>query len=161
MAVLDPICSTDNVWRDEDMNRCLSDDLDTIETNITSLQSGKANKTHSHTNYAATATTIQTINTSVTVTASNGSFSVTPDVAFIDGGTYLLNLQYSTSSGLVDRSTYAFRFDTSKLIQSTTILANCYNGNDNLMASYRNDTLTFATSYNGTNTPTNLTIKVI
>lgn len=136
-----PVCSTDNIWRETNEDRCLSDDLNAIESNI--------------------ATCIRYLNTSFTATASNGTFSVSPNVEFVDGGTYLLNLQYSTSSGLVDRSTYAFRYDTSKVIQSTTILANCYNGNDSLMASYRNDTLTFATSYTGSGTPTNLTIKVI
>ena len=133
----------------------LTDNLVEIGDRLDDLTTNKAHVSHTHNTF------IQTLNTSIAATASNGSFSVTPNVEFVDGGTYLLNLQYSTSSGLVDRSTYAFRFDTSKLIQSTTILANCYNGNDNLMASYRNDTLTFATSYNGTSTPTNLTIKVI
>lgn len=136
-----PICSTDNVWREDDMTRSLTSDLDAIETTLTSC--------------------IKSLNKSVNATASNGTFSVTPTVPFVNGSVYLLNLQYSTNSGLVDRSTYAFVYDTSKLIQSTTILANCYNGNDNFMATYRNGTLTFATSYTGSSTPTNLTIKVI
>lgn len=136
-----PVCSTDNVWRGTDENRCLTDDLDNIESTLT--------------------TCIKSLNKTITATASNGTFSVTPTLAFVTGNVYLLNLQYSTSSGLVDRSTYAFVYDTSKVIQSTTILANCYNGNDNFMATYRNGTLTFATSYTGSGTPTNLTIKVI
>lgn len=48
-----PTYSTDNIWREEDMERCLSNDLNTIEANISSLQTGKANVTHTHTEYAA------------------------------------------------------------------------------------------------------------
>lgn len=33
-----PTWSTDNNWREEDMERCLSNDLNTIEANITNLQ---------------------------------------------------------------------------------------------------------------------------
>lgn len=51
MNVTDPYCSTDNVWRDDNMDQCLSDDLDTIEANISALQTGKANADHTH-NYA-------------------------------------------------------------------------------------------------------------
>lgn len=43
--------STDDIFRGGDTNRCLSDDLDTIETNITTLQTGKADTTHTHSNY--------------------------------------------------------------------------------------------------------------
>lgn len=48
-----PTYSTDNIWREEDMERCLSNDLNTIEANISSLQTGKADVTHTHTEYAA------------------------------------------------------------------------------------------------------------
>ena len=47
-----PTYSTDNIWRDENMDQCLSDDLDTIEANIAALQTGKANTTHAHSEYA-------------------------------------------------------------------------------------------------------------
>ncbi len=49
-----PTYSTDNIWREQDMERCLSDDLNTIELNITNLQTGKANTEHTHTGYATT-----------------------------------------------------------------------------------------------------------
>ena len=48
-----PTYSTDNIWRDDDMERCLSDDLDNIESDIAALESGKANAEHVHTGYAA------------------------------------------------------------------------------------------------------------
>lgn len=45
--------STNEIYRNEDMNRILTDDLNAIETNISNLQSGKADTTHTHTGYAA------------------------------------------------------------------------------------------------------------
>ena len=47
-----PTYSTDNIWREDDMTQCLSDDLNAIESDITTLQNGKANTTHAHTEYA-------------------------------------------------------------------------------------------------------------
>lgn len=43
--------STDEICRGQDTTRCLSDDLDTIEANITALQTGKANTNHTHSDY--------------------------------------------------------------------------------------------------------------
>lgn len=43
--------STDDIYRGNDTNRCLSDDLNTIESNITTLQTGKAPTNHTHSNY--------------------------------------------------------------------------------------------------------------
>lgn len=48
-----PTYSTDNIWREDDMTQCLSNDLNAIEENITTLQTGKANTTHTHAEYAA------------------------------------------------------------------------------------------------------------
>ncbi len=44
-----PTYSTDHIWREQDMERCLSDDLNNIESNITTLQTGKAAADHTHT----------------------------------------------------------------------------------------------------------------
>lgn len=49
-----PTYSTDNIWREENMEQCLSTDLNTIEANIAALQTGKANTNHTHTGYATT-----------------------------------------------------------------------------------------------------------
>lgn len=54
LGLENPMCSTDDVWRESDMLRCLSDDLNTIEANIAALQTGKANVNHTHTDYAST-----------------------------------------------------------------------------------------------------------
>lgn len=43
--------STDDIYRGQDSNRCLSDDLYAIETSITTLQTGKANTNHTHSDY--------------------------------------------------------------------------------------------------------------
>lgn len=58
-----PTWSTDNIWREEDMERCLSNDLNTIEANIANLQTGKADIAHTHTEYATASevTALQTL----------------------------------------------------------------------------------------------------
>lgn len=52
-----PTISTNDVWRDLDDTRCLTDDLDTIESNIATLQTGKAASDHTHSAYALTSHT--------------------------------------------------------------------------------------------------------
>lgn len=47
-----PVYSTDNIWRDQDMERSLSDDLDFIDKDISDLKKNKADKVHTHTEYA-------------------------------------------------------------------------------------------------------------
>lgn len=47
-----PMMSTDEVFREDDMTRCLSDDLTTIENDISALETGKAAANHTHTEYA-------------------------------------------------------------------------------------------------------------
>lgn len=50
-SVLTLTFSTDEIFREQDQTRCLSDDLDTIESNISNLQTGKANTNHVHGDY--------------------------------------------------------------------------------------------------------------
>lgn len=47
-----PTFSSDLLWRGEDQERSVTTDLDNIESNIAALQSGKANTTHTHNEYA-------------------------------------------------------------------------------------------------------------
>lgn len=47
-----PTFSSDLLWRGENQERSVTEDLDTIEANILALQSGKANVDHTHTDYA-------------------------------------------------------------------------------------------------------------
>ena len=44
-----PIYSTDNIWRGQNSEQYLTDDLDSIESDITTLQTGKVNSNHTHT----------------------------------------------------------------------------------------------------------------
>lgn len=53
----DPQYSSNKIWRDEDMERCLTDDLDAIESDIATLETGKANINHNHSGYATVAHT--------------------------------------------------------------------------------------------------------
>lgn len=48
-----PTYSTNEIWRDTSRNRCLTDDLDAIESDIETLETGKADADHTHTGYAA------------------------------------------------------------------------------------------------------------
>lgn len=52
-----PTYSTNNIWRDENMEQCLTLDLEAIEADVAALETGKANTTHTHTNYATTSHT--------------------------------------------------------------------------------------------------------
>lgn len=45
--------STNNIWRDEDFERCLTLDLEAIEADVAALESGKADANHSHSGYAS------------------------------------------------------------------------------------------------------------
>ena len=49
-----PVCSTDNVWYKTNMEMSSSEKFDAIDSNIASLQSGKVNTNHTHSNYALT-----------------------------------------------------------------------------------------------------------
>lgn len=51
-GTFDPMYSSNNIWIDTDMNSCLTNNLEDIESDISSLQTGKANLSHVHTEYA-------------------------------------------------------------------------------------------------------------
>ena len=55
MPVLDPICSSDSVWRADVMNRSITEDLDAIEAGLETLETdiaSKATSEHTHSGYA-------------------------------------------------------------------------------------------------------------
>lgn len=52
-----PTLSTNEVFREDDMTRCLSDDLNAIESDISALETGKAAVDHTHSEYAETSHT--------------------------------------------------------------------------------------------------------
>lgn len=51
-ANFDPLYSSDRIWRGGDDTRCITDDLDAIESNIDGLETGKAAVNHTHDGYA-------------------------------------------------------------------------------------------------------------
>lgn len=68
----DPRYSTDQIWRGLDTERCLSDDLDAIEDDITALGTGKADANHTHSyNSLADKPTIPTVPESLPANGGN------------------------------------------------------------------------------------------
>lgn len=49
--------SSNEIWRDLDDTRCITDDLDTIEADISALEQDKADVNHTHSGYAPTSHT--------------------------------------------------------------------------------------------------------
>lgn len=49
----DPLYSSNLIWRGNNMDQCITDDLDTIESDIAALETDKANTNHTHDGYAA------------------------------------------------------------------------------------------------------------
>lgn len=47
-----PTMSSNDIWRDQDATRCLTDDLDQIEADIETLETDKADSDHTHEGYA-------------------------------------------------------------------------------------------------------------
>lgn len=47
-----PTFSSNDIWRDQDSTRCLTDDLNAIEADISALDVGKAESNHTHSEYA-------------------------------------------------------------------------------------------------------------
>lgn len=51
-GTFDPMYSSNNIWVDTDMESCLTNNLENIESDILSLQTSKANVNHIHANYS-------------------------------------------------------------------------------------------------------------
>ena len=49
-----PTMSTNEIWRNNDTTRCLTDDLDAMDTIHNNLANNYAAKNHTHSGYAAT-----------------------------------------------------------------------------------------------------------
>lgn len=52
-GTFNPTYSSNSIWRDEDDTRCLTLDIEDIESDIAALETGKADTNHTHTGYAA------------------------------------------------------------------------------------------------------------
>lgn len=99
--------------------------------------------------------------TSIDLTLSNGTFSTSATNNYNDKCVYLASVTYSTSNALVDRSLYMIYINVDSVLQQTVTLCGCGNGNDNLLVSLRNGTLTFSSTYNGSTAPTKCQIKIL
>lgn len=174
-----PEFSTDSIWVGSDVEKCLTDHLDELDTAIVNralashthtgyaasshTHSNYAAKTHTHSNYAETTHThnnmIRAINYSMQLPkntdSSSGSsqvFNNTLDLAMEDGATYLVSIKYTTSAGLVDQSLYSVTYDSSARVVSTFNLVQPKTGSDSLLISQTNGVISIAVSYYTTNT---------
>ena len=104
-----PVFSTDNVWYKTNMEMSSSEKFDAIDSNIASLQSGKANTNHTH---DFPSDFIKTLNKTFTLTGSGNSFSVDLDPSTLEvGKTYLFSFSYiSSANALLDRSLHVCYF---------------------------------------------------
>ena len=135
MAILDPVCSTDQIWRQGDTSRCLSNELVNIEDGISRVDEK---------------TVLRALNKTATMTKSNGTFSATfEDERFENGKVYLVSIKYTKGNALVDQSLYSIVWqDGLRLVQSYNIVK-CYSGNDNFIAQQTNRVMTIASTYTG------------
>jgi len=146
-------------------------------SNIASLQSGKANTNHTHSNYALTTHThseyaakshthneyaplnhthdfpsdfIKTMNKTYTLTGSNNSFSVDLDSGTLEEGkTYLFSFSYiSSANTLLDRSLYVVYYASSRVVP-TIALAYCKNSTDSPMTANMSGKIRVLAQYNG------------
>lgn len=162
-----PVCSTDNVWYKTNMEISSSEKFDALDSNIASLQSGKANTNHTHSNYALTTHThseyapvnhthdfpsdfIKTINKTYTLTGSGNSFSIDLDSGTLEEGkTYLFSFSYiSSTNTLLDRSLYVVYYASSRVVP-TYALAYCKNSTDSPMTANMSGKIRVLAQYNG------------
>lgn len=53
-GTFDPIYSTNNIWYDENVSKCLTERIEDVQSDITNLGINKANVFHQHAEYALT-----------------------------------------------------------------------------------------------------------
>ena len=102
------------------------------------------------------------LNTSTTLDLSNGTFSATyENESLATNKVYLVSIKYTKSNGLVDQSLYTLQYRPGVRLQPTYNLVKCYNGNDNFLVTLSGTTLTLATQYTGSDTPTAATVRFV
>ena len=157
MAIEVPYCSTDNVWRHTDTNRCLTDDLDTIEGNISSLTTGKANSNHTHTGF------IKTIDANTVQFDKNpgGSFSGTISSDLVANNAYLLSIKYVLDNTLVDESVYVVYYNTSSSAISYYNLVKCSTLVEDMFFAQTSGSLAFSVTVDQGNLVDKAIVKII
>lgn len=102
------------------------------------------------------------LNSNLQLSLSDGTFSNTfEDVRLATSKVYLVSIKYTKSNGLVDQSLYTMTYMPGVRLQPTYNLVKCYNGNDNLLVTLSGTTLTLATQYTGSDTPTAATVRFV
>ena len=102
------------------------------------------------------------LNSSTELEMSNGTFSAKyENEAFSTNKVYLVSIKYTKSNGLVDQSLYTLQYRPGTKLQPTYNLVKCYNGNDNFLVTLSGTTLTLATQYTGSDTPTAATVRFV
>lgn len=139
-SVIDsPVCSTDNVWVEQNMEKSLTTELNEIKTSI----NGKASSLHTHSGY------IRTMNVSRTLTNSNGTFVIDTTIPGLIDGVYLVSFNYLTSSNaLYDKSLYIMYYDGSTTLVPTYCVVQSVHAYDNPMIANINGNVRIATDYN-------------
>ena len=129
------------------MEMSSSEKFDAIDSNIASLQSGKANTNHTH---DFPSDFIKTLNKTFTLTGSGNSFSVDLDPSTLEvGKTYLFSFSYiSSANALLDLSLYVVYYESSRVVP-TYALAYCKNSSDNPMTANMNGKIRVLAQYNG------------
>ena len=92
-----PVCSTDNVWVETNMELSLSTKLNTMETNI----AWKAQQSHTHSGF------FRTLNETRTLSDVNGTLSIDTTFDNLVNGAYLVSFTYTNNSNvLIDTTVY-------------------------------------------------------
>lgn len=92
-----PVCSTDNVWVEQNMELSLSTKLNTMETNI----AWKAQQSHTHSGF------FRTLNETITLSDINGTLSIDTTFDNLVNGAYLVSFTCTNNSNvLIDTTVY-------------------------------------------------------
>lgn len=137
-SVIDsPVCSTDNVWVEQNMELSLSTKLNTMETNI----AGKAEQSHTHSGF------FRTLNETRTLSDVNGTLSIDTTFDNLVNGAYLVSFTYTDSSNvLIDKTLYVMYYSSSTLVPTYTLVKGTA-GNDNPMIANVNGNVRIATTH--------------
>ena len=136
-VVESPVCSTDNVWVETNMELSLSTKLNTMKTNI----AGKAEQSHIHSGFS------RTLNETRTLSDVNGTLSIDTTFDNLVNGAYLVSFTYTNSSNvLIDKTLYVMYYSSSTLVPTYTLVKGTA-GIDNPMIANVNGNVGIATTH--------------
>lgn len=139
--------STNEVYLDQNTELILTQKVYELDERVLTLEDSNS---------------LRGLNASTTLDLSNGTFSATyENEALSMNKVYLVSIKYTKSNGLVDQSLYTLQYRPGTRLQPTYNLVKCYNGNDNFLVTLSGTTLTLATQYTGSDTPTAATVRFV